>query len=58
MVKTTINDEWKQYIYKQIERGVNKKQLQDILENEKFYLRNFMKQQNQSRQLHSKKATV
>jgi len=36
MVKTTINNQWKQYIYKQIERGVNKKQLQDILEKQSY----------------------
>ena len=36
MVKTTINNKWKNYIYKQIERGVNKKKLEDILKKENY----------------------
>ena len=36
MVKTTINNEWKNYIHKQIERGVNKKKLEDILKKQNY----------------------
>ena len=36
MVKTTINNKWKNYIHKQIERGVNKKKLEDILKKENY----------------------
>ena len=36
MVKTTISNEWKNYIHKQIERGVNKKKLEDILKKQNY----------------------
>ena len=36
MTKTTISNEWKNYIHKQIERGVNKKKLEDILKKEHY----------------------
>ena len=36
MVKTTINNEWKNYIHKQIKRGVNKKKLEDILKKQNY----------------------
>lgn len=36
MVKTTISNEWKNYIHRQIERGVNKKKLEDILKKQNY----------------------
>jgi Rps23 Pro-64 3,4-dihydroxylase Tpa1-like proline 4-hydroxylase len=36
MVKTTINNDWKKYIYRQIEIGVNKKTLESILKNQNY----------------------
>ena len=36
MTKTTINNEWKNYIHKQIERGVDKQKLEDILKKQNY----------------------
>ena len=36
MVKTTINDDWKNYIVKQIERGVDKKKLENVLKKQNY----------------------
>ncbi len=36
MVKTTINTEWKNYINKQNERGINKQKLEDILKKQNY----------------------
>lgn len=36
MVKTTINNEWKNYIHNQIERGVNKKKLESVLKKQNY----------------------
>ena len=36
MVKTTINNEWKKYIHRQIKLGVNKKKLEDVLKKQNY----------------------